>query len=279
MDTPEFDPHHPTSIAEMAGANSWSHLHTMIHRPDPPHILLVGGAGVGKSCAIRVCIPPDRISAWFRCTKDISLRAETRDRIKTIAKRRTEAGQINWIILEHADWLHVDAQAFLRRIIETSVGSSRFIFEVRDSSLVAEPILSRTVLFHAPRLLPYEIRGELAKRCGGIPDERIRELSESCKENVRWAVLQGLFLSWQQTQTPQPQTQPYQHGYGGIQEKPTPASEQTDWASVLRTMETIQLTGANPQMFVSDAVASTWDRQGGLCPWSVLALELSAFVP
>jgi len=189
MDT-DIDPFRPRTLGDLAG--HWTRLQAMIQRPEPPHIVLVGGAGVGKSCALRLCLG-SRVAVWLRCSSDPTLR-DNRERIKAAARRRVETGQISWIVLEHADALHADAQAFLRRIIETSMGSTRFVLEVRDAAAIAEPLLSRTVLYTVPPLMEYEIRAEIMKRAPHLSMEKAQAYASACDGNVRWAVLQGLAL-------------------------------------------------------------------------------------
>jgi hypothetical protein len=260
MDTAESDPFRPRTLADMAGGADWARLQQQLTRPDPPNIVLVGGAGVGKSCALRLILG-SAISVWLRCSQDPPLR-DNRDRIKMAARQRVTAGQINWIVLEHADALHADAQAFLRRIIETSMGSSRFVLEVRDAAAIAEPLLSRTVLFNAPQLVEYEIRAEIQRRAPALSYEKAAEYAATCDGNIRWAVLQGLALKL---------TQAEDSFLGLKKEAPT------TWADVLRIMETIQSTGTSPRAY-SDQNSTVWDRPGGICPWALLGLELSKHV-
>jgi len=296
MDT-DADPHRPRALCDMAGASDWKRLESMVRRPDPPHVVVVGGAGIGKSCAIRLCLG-SAISVWLRCSQDPTLR-DNRDRIKTAARRRVEVGQINWIVLEHADALHADAQAFLRRIIETTLGSSRFVLEVREGAAIAEPLLSRTVLFNAPQLVEYEVRAEVLRRSPALSVKDATRFARESDGNVRWAVLQGLgsmqqtqglgslqktqvgsqqtqgLGSMQQTQVGSQQTQVGSQqtlsnsGFVGVP-KETPAT----WADVLRIMEAIQTSGTSPRAYSSQS-SEVWDRPGGICPWSLLALELS----
>jgi len=260
MDTPDADLFRPQTLNDLAGASDWSRLQKLLQRSDPPHIVLVGPAGVGKSCALRLCLGSN-IGIWLRCSQDPTLR-DNRDRIKAAARRRIEAGQVSWIVLEHADALHADAQAFLRRIIETTVGSSRFVLEVRDAAAIAEPLLSRTVLFNAPQLVSYEIRAEILRRAPNLPVEVADTFARECDGNVRWAVLQGLFHD-----------PAYESGFLGVK-KETP----TNWLDVLDTMEAIQSTGSSPRAYSSQN-SSVWDRPGGICPWSLIALELSRALP
>lgn len=262
MDTVEHDPHRPRSVNEMAGATEWTRLQTLVTRKDPPHIVLVGGAGTGKSCALRLCLG-SLVSVWLRCSQDPTLR-DNRDRIKASARRRIEEGRTSWIVLEHADALHTDAQAFLRRIIETSTGSSRFVLEVRDAAAIAEPLLSRCVLFNGPRLLEYEIRAEVMRRAPGLRIEDASRFAAQCDGNVRWAVLQALGVG---TQALGPVS-----GFIGCKyEAPT------TWTALLAKMEEVQKTGTSPRAF-SKWESTVWDRPGGIDPWSVLALELSASI-
>lgn len=274
MDTTEADPNRPKKLEEMAGAGEWGRLQTMLTQGEPPHVVLVGPAGIGKSCAIRLALG-STITIWLRCSQDPTLR-DNRDRIKAAARRRVEAGQINWIVLEHADALHADAQAFLRRIIETSMGASRFVLEVRDAAAIAEPLLSRTVLFNAPQLVDYEIRGEVMRRAPRLSKEKAAEYASSCDGNVRWAVLQALALQKSQALAMKDnqglalqKSQDHQDGFLGLK-KETPQS----WSDVLRIMETIQATGSSPRAY-SDQNSTIWDRPGGICPWALLGLELS----
>jgi DNA polymerase III delta prime subunit len=173
-------------------------------------------------------------------------------------------GSIHWIILEHADLLHADAQAFLRRIIETSVGGTRFILEVRDLASIAEPLLSRTVLVTGPRLLDHELCAEVLKRARGpeITMERARQIAAQAGGNVRWAVLQAL-------------------GSGDpLVSAGAAAPETMTWASVLSFMEEVQRSGSSPRHSLPDpGPTSIWERAGGICPWSLLALALSKRIP
>jgi len=262
MDTATADPYSPKRIEDMAGATDWARLVTLLNRPEPPNVILVGSAGIGKSCALRLGLG-SAIAVWLRSSQDPTLR-DNRDRIKAAAKRRAEAGTINWIVLEHADALHADAQAFLRRIIETSTGSSRFILEVRDAAAITEPLLSRCVMYQAPQLLTYEIRGEVLRRVPGLPMDIATKIATQCDGNIRWAVLQGLSLL-----SSLAAVVPGDVGYLG-----TERAEPTSWSELLSILEKVQTTGTSPRAY-SQKTNAAWDRPGGVCPWSLLALELS----
>jgi hypothetical protein len=259
MDTTLGDPHHPRRISDMAGAAVWERLRGLLATNQ--HVVVAGDAGCGKSCALRLLLT-GHVGLWFRCSSDPSLR-DGRDRIKEAARRRGPVGSINWIVLEHADLLLADAQAFLRRVIETAVGSTRFVLEVRDLGAVTEPLLSRTVLFNVPPLLEYEVRAEIQRRAPGVGAEKAGRLALQAGGNVRWAVLQALgsgdgFLdgegSWTDTDV-------------------------SDWRSLLAVMEGLQGSGSSPRAYLGDQVtADVWDRPGGACPWAITAAALSASI-
>lgn len=256
MDTNRGDPAYPRSVADMAGTAVWERLRRLLTTNQ--HVVVAGDAGVGKSCAARLLLA-GHIGLWFRCSADPSLR-DGRDRIKEAARRRGPIGSINWIVLEHADLLLADAQAFLRRVIETAVGSTRFLLEVRDLGAVTEPLLSRTVLFNVPPLLDYEVRAEIQRRVPSIEISMAGKLATQAGGNVRWGVLQALG-----------------GGDGYLDSSVTcDGGEIRDWLSLLTIMESIQQTGSSPRAYLGDQVtAESWDRPGGACPWANLAATLA----
>ena len=250
MDTTEFDPFRPRRIEEMAGASDWIRLRSLVEKPDAPHLIVAGLAGIGKSCALRLALA-SKITLWLHCSQDPSLR-DNRERIKAAARQRGAS----WIVLEHADMLHTDAQAFLRRIIETPAGTSRFVLEVRDVAAIAEPLLSRTVLYTAPSLVSFEIRSEIRRRNPAVTMALATELARQSAGNIRWAVLQGLA------------------GGTGMVDAACNFDVKS-WADVLRCMETIQQTGSSPRVVLGET-APAWERPGGACPWALAARSLAA---
>lgn len=260
MDTIEHDPHHPRTLEEMVGGSTtWARFAGLTGRADPPHLILAGGAGVGKSCALRIALR-GRITLWMRCSADPSLR-DNRDRIKNIARQRTEG--VSWIVLEHADALHADSQAFLRRVIETSVGSTRFVLEVRDVAAVAEPLLSRTVLFNVPTPLEFEIRAEVMRRAPGVTAAVAERIAAQSGGNLRWAILQGLGGA---------------DGFVAPEVLAAGEKAPATWADVLAQMEAIQNTGSAARAWLG-ASPALWERPGAVCPWALTAHALAARLP
>jgi hypothetical protein len=253
MDSADGDPRAPRTLSDMAGAEVWERLRGLLATNQ--HVVVAGGPGVGKSCALRLLLA-GHIGLWFRCSSDPSLR-ENRDRIKAAARRRGPADTVNWIVLEHADLLLADAQAFLRRVIETATGSTRFVLEVRDLGAVTEPLLSRTVLFNVPGLLDYEVRAEIQRRVPSVTMATADRLAAQADGNVRWAVLQAL------------------GGGDGfmVEGLLAPAAVRT-WGDLLATMERLQNSGSSPRAYLGEGAAE-WDRPGGACPWALTAAVLA----
>jgi len=115
---------------------------------DNTPIILTGPPGCGKSYWIQKYAEEVRKQLFVcPCRKDRTLR-DGRQKLHIWA-RRTEPA-ILW--LEGADDLTPEAQAFLRRILETHASDVLFVLECRDAGRLQEPIRSRCKIkkMHAP---------------------------------------------------------------------------------------------------------------------------------
>ena len=121
---------------------------------DKTPIILTGPPGCGKSYWIQKYAEQMRKQLFVcPCRKDRTLR-DGRQKLHVWA-RRTEPA-ILW--LEGADDLTPEAQAFLRRILETHATEVLFVLECRDAGRLQEPIRSRCTLkkMHPPTWMDLE---------------------------------------------------------------------------------------------------------------------------
>ncbi len=120
-----------------------------------PHLLLSGPPGTGKS-TVALCIARQLMGNNFRSLV-LELNASdergigvVRDRIKGFSQviQSTPSGvQFGLVILDESDEMTKDAQTALRRIMETSSRTCRFILICNYQSGIIEPIQSRCSVF------------------------------------------------------------------------------------------------------------------------------------
>lgn len=146
LDSSIYDPNSPKRVKDIVGnTETWNDLASLIATNTAAHTVLAGPAGCGKSLFLRIVLA-DFPTLYIDCTANFGLR-DVRDNIRVFGRgSRTYDGKIRWIIFEHADALTSDAQAFLRRMLETTSKTTRIIFECRDSGAISEPILSRSTI-------------------------------------------------------------------------------------------------------------------------------------
>jgi DNA polymerase III delta prime subunit len=193
LDTSDYDPASPKTISELVGNTSiWTELTHQIQTDIAPHLLLCGPPGCGKSIFLRLVLEGRHVLR-IDCTANAGLR-DSRDSIRAFAKGgRTSTGHFRWILFEHADALHADTQAFLRRMLETTAAHTRVVLEVRDIGTITEPLVSRTTLVHVRAPEETEVIYELLRRTKfEVSKERIKEIAVKSKQNLRSAVLEVL---------------------------------------------------------------------------------------
>lgn len=147
----------------------------LIKSPDIPHMLFAGPAGVGKTTSA-LCIAVELLGEeWRKNSLELNASDErgikmVRERVKEFAasvKLATdkEFGKPKIIILDEADEMTPEAQTALRRIIEDSARTTRFIIICNYLSQIIEPIQSRCVVFRFTRLPKEEIIDHLQTIC------------------------------------------------------------------------------------------------------------------
>jgi len=274
MDSKIYDPYSPKKITDIVGNTElWQTIASKIENKNCPHLIICGPSGVGKSTFVRNCLINNGYTTLvYNCIADSGLR-DVRDSIRSFARGGIDSNKNHrWIVLEHADSLTADTQAFLRRLLETASGSTRFIFEVRESGAISEPILSRSWLCNVDTPSIPDIRYEILRRTNHelTFDTAERIAYEACG-NVRLAVHQALAI-WRNNLD----GENIGNGMKIINQQWDIKPDDTDSEAYCRwTCETIQMlrkSGTDPRTFLklkmgnnphSLRALSQWNRPGG----------------
>ena len=150
-------------------------ISNLIKSPDIPHMLFAGPAGVGKTTTA-LCIAMELLGEeWKKNTLELNASDErgikmVRERVKEFAASikladDKEFGKPKIIILDEADEMTSEAQTALRRIIEDSARTTRFIIICNYLSQIIEPIQSRCVVFRFRRLPKEDVIDHLKMIC------------------------------------------------------------------------------------------------------------------
>ena len=131
--------------------------------------LIVGPPGCGKSRWIRqaAAAAGHTLFRW-NCRDDRALR-QGRELLHGLVRTR----EPTWVWLEGADDITLDAQAFLRRILETASAHVTCALEVRRLECMAEPIQSRCILKRLSASESPTWRQRLTQKEWGQPDDPV----------------------------------------------------------------------------------------------------------
>ncbi len=151
-------------------------ISNLVKSPDIPHMLFSGPAGVGKTTAA-LCIAREILGEeWRKNTLELNASDErgikmVRERVKEFAASVKLATDKDFdkpkiIILDEADEMTSEAQTALRRIIEDSARTTRFIIICNYLSQIIEPIQSRCVVFRFTRLPRADVIEHMKLICG-----------------------------------------------------------------------------------------------------------------
>lgn len=136
-----------------------------------PHLLFVGPAGVGKT-TLALCLARELLGEnWRDNTLELNASDERginmiREKVKMFARFTSVQNMpFKIIILDEADEMTNDAQTALRRIMEDTSRTTRFILICNYLSQIIEPIQSRCVIFRFKPLEKNDIISHLEKIC------------------------------------------------------------------------------------------------------------------
>ncbi len=174
----------------------------LVRSPDIPHMLFSGPAGVGKTTAA-LCIAKEILGdEWRKNTLELNASDErgikmVRERVKEFAASVKLATDKDFdkpkiIILDEADEMTPEAQTALRRIIEDSARTTRFIIICNYLSQIIEPIQSRCVVFRFTRLPKDDIIEQLkmisAKEKVKFEEKALEQIYESTGGDLRHSI-------------------------------------------------------------------------------------------
>jgi replication factor C small subunit len=141
-----------------------------------PHMLFSGPAGVGKTTTA-LSLAKELLGEFWR-TDTLELNASDERGIKMVRERVKEFAAVmklptdkdkkkmfRVIILDEADEMTSEAQTALRRIIEDSSRTTRFIIICNYLSQIIEPIQSRCVVFKFRRLSREDVSNHMRSIC------------------------------------------------------------------------------------------------------------------
>ncbi len=146
-------------------------IKNFVRKRDMPNLLFAGPAGVGKT-TVALCIAREILGEYWR-DNILELNASderginmVREKVKMFT-RYTSMAEIPFkiVILDEADEMTPDAQTALRRIMEDSASTTRFILICNYIAQIIEPIQSRCVIFRFRSLSKEDVTNHLAKIC------------------------------------------------------------------------------------------------------------------
>jgi len=165
-----IEKYRPARLADIVGQDDIvERLSSYVKSGNLPHLLFTGSAGVGKTTAAVTMAREFFGDSWQMNFRELNASDErgidvVRNQIKEFARTRP-AGDAAFkiLFLDEADALTTDAQAALRRTMESYAKTCRFILSCNYSSKIIDPIQSRCAIYRFRPLSPQAVKEEIAR--------------------------------------------------------------------------------------------------------------------
>jgi replication factor C small subunit len=168
-----IEKYRPSRLADIVGQDEIvERLSSYVKSGNLPHLLFTGSAGVGKTTAAVTLAKEFYKDSYQMNFREMNASDErgidvVRNQIKQFA-RTTPLGNATFkiLFLDEADALTTDAQAALRRTMESYAQTCRFILSCNYSSKIIDPIQSRCAIYRFKPLGPEAIKEEVRRIAG-----------------------------------------------------------------------------------------------------------------
>lgn len=165
-----IEKYRPVRLSDIVGQDEIvERLSSYVRTKNLPHLLFTGTAGVGKTTAAVSLAREIFGESWQMNFRELNASDErgidvVRNQIKQFA-RTTPLGEATFkiLFLDEADALTTDAQAALRRTMESYAQTCRFILSCNYSSKIIDPIQSRCAIYRFKPLSPEAVREEIRR--------------------------------------------------------------------------------------------------------------------
>jgi replication factor C small subunit len=165
-----IEKYRPAVLADIVGQDDIvERLSSYVKNGNLPHLLFTGSAGVGKTTAAVTLAKEFFKDSWQMNFRELNASDErgidvVRNQIKQFA-RTSPLGDARFkiLFLDEADALTTDAQAALRRTMESYAQTCRFILSCNYSSKIIDPIQSRCAIYRFKPLGASAIKEEIRR--------------------------------------------------------------------------------------------------------------------